>query len=154
MATHGYVLPFDPDKEDWSAYVGRLDYYLLANEVEGDAKKVAILMSNSGPTVYGTIHSLVDAETRERIMYKDLIANLTAHFDPMPSPMVQRFKFYNHVWAKEESITTYVAVLRALAEYCEFGDTLPIMLRDCLVCGVNHEGIQPCRKESNLQDSS
>jgi len=67
MATHGSVLPFDPDKEVWSAYVERLDYYLVANEVEDDAKKVAILMSNSGPTVYGTIHNLVDAETRKGI---------------------------------------------------------------------------------------
>jgi len=63
MVTHGSVLPFDPHKEDWSAYVERLDYYLVANEVEGDAKKVAILMSNSGPTVYGTIRSLRELST-------------------------------------------------------------------------------------------
>jgi len=142
MATHGSVLPFDPDKEDWSAYVEYLDYYLVENEVENDANKVAILMSNNGPTVYGTIRSLVNTETRKGIKYKDLIAILTAHFDPKPSPIVQRFKFYNRVRAKGESIATYVAALHALAEYCKFGDTLPIMLRDRLVCGVNHEGIQ------------
>jgi len=52
--------------------------------------------------------SLVDAETRKGINYKDFIAILTAHFDPKPSPIVQRFKFYNHVRAKGESIATYV----------------------------------------------
>ena len=87
MATHGSVSPFDPEKEEWNAYVERLDYYLVANGVEDDAKKVAILMSNtrsnSGPTVYGTIRSLVDAEARKGIKYKDLIAILTAHFDPV-----------------------------------------------------------------------
>ena len=62
MATHGSVSPFDPEKEEWSAYVECLDYYLVANGVEDDAKKVVILMSNSGPTVYGTIRSLVDTE--------------------------------------------------------------------------------------------
>ena len=36
----------------------------------------------------------------------------------------------------------YVAALRALAEYCEYGDSLNIMLRDKLMCGVNHKGIQ------------
>jgi len=60
------VLPFDPNKEDWSAYVERLKYYLVAygiTEEERDAaKKVAILISNFGPTGYGTIRSLVDAE--------------------------------------------------------------------------------------------
>jgi len=69
MATYGSVLPFDPDKEDWSAYVERLDYHLVANEVEDNAKKVAIFMSNSGPTVHGTIRSLEDAETRKGIKY-------------------------------------------------------------------------------------
>ena len=144
MATHGSVLPFDPEKEDRGAYVERLDYCLVANGVteEHDAKKVVILMSNCGPTVYGTIRSLVDAEARKGIKYKDLIDILTAHFDPKPSPIVQRFKFYNRIRAKGESIAAYVAALRALAEHCEFGDTLPIMLRDRLVCGVNHEGIQ------------
>ena len=142
MATHGSVSPFDPEKEEWNAYVERLDYYLVANGVEDDAKKVAILMSNSGPTVYGTIRSLVDAEARKGIKYKDLIAILTAHFDPKPSPIVQRFKFYNRARAKGETIAAYAAALHALAEYCDFGDSLSTMLRDCLVCGVNHEGIQ------------
>ena len=32
--------------------------------------------------------------------------------------------------------------VRTLAEYCEYGDSLNIMLHDRLVCGVNHEGIQ------------
>jgi len=68
MATHGSVLLFGPEKEEWSTYVERLDYYLVANGVtnEHDAKKVAILMSNCGPTVYGTIRSLVDAEARKK----------------------------------------------------------------------------------------
>ena len=138
MATHGSVSPFGPEKEEWSAYVERLNYYLVANGVEDDAKKVAILMSNSGPTEYGTIRSLVDAEARKGIKYKDLIAILTAHFDPKPSPIVQRFKFYNRARAKGETI----AALRALAEHCDFGDSLSTMLRDRLVCGVNHKGIQ------------
>ena len=78
--------------------------------------------------MYGTIRSLVDAEAWKGIKYKDLIALLSAHFDPKSSPIVQRFKFYNHIRAKGETIATYVAALHALAEYCEFGDTLPIML--------------------------
>ena len=29
-----------------------------------------------------------------------------------------------------------------LTEHCEFGDTLDMMLRDCLVCGVNNDQLQ------------
>ena len=42
--------------------------------------------------------------------------------------------------AAGESIAGYVAALRELAEHCKYGTTLPEMLRDRLVCGVNHEG--------------
>ena len=39
-------------------------------------------------------------------------------------------------------MSSYVAELRALAEFCNFGDTLELMLRDRLVCGVNKEATQ------------
>ena len=38
--------------------------------------------------------------------------------------------------------TAYVAELRKLTEHCNFGDTLPEMLRDRLVCGINNKKIQ------------
>lgn len=40
------------------------------------------------------------------------------------------------------SLSENVAALRQLSEYCEYGDTLYQMLRDRLVCGVNHEKLQ------------
>ena len=38
-----------------------------------------------------------------------------------------------------ESIANYVAALKQIAKYREYGNTLNMMLRDCLVCGVNHQ---------------
>ena len=38
----------------------------------------------------------------------------------------------------------FVAELRALAEFCNYGETLNDMLRDCIVCGVRDERIQRC----------
>lgn len=39
-----------------------------------------------------------------------------------------------------------------MAEDCEFGEVLPDMLRDRLVCGINNARIQRCLlQESNLQ---
>ena len=47
---YSWTVPrFNPEKEEWSAYVECLNYYLVANSIEDDTKKVAILMSNSGP---------------------------------------------------------------------------------------------------------
>ena len=53
-----------------------------------------------------------------------------------------RLKFNTQVRTKDESIATYVASVRQLSEFCEFGDTLEAMLRDRLVCGVNDDRIQ------------
>ena len=44
--------------------------------------------------------------------------------------------------AEEETVANYVASLRAIAKYCDYGDTLNMMLRDRLVCGINHQVIQ------------
>jgi len=81
-------------------------------------------------------------KTRKTIKYAKHIEILAKHFNPKPSSIVQRFKFYNRTQAKGETIATYVTSIHALAEHCEFNDTLNMMLCDQLICGVNHEGIQ------------
>ena len=40
----------------------------------------------------------------------------------------------------------FVAELRKLTEYCEYGESLNDMLRERLVCGINHERTQQCLK--------
>ena len=41
-----------------------------------------------------------------------------------------------------ESVAMFVAELRSLTEYCNFGDTLKVMIRNHLVCGINDDAIQ------------
>lgn len=64
------------------------------------------------------------------------------HFNPKPSEIVQRFKFDSRVRKPTESVAEYVAELRKLAQDCNYGQTLPPMLRDRLVCGVSDDRIQ------------
>ena len=61
---------------------------------------------------------------------------------PKPSSIVQHFKFNTRIRKSGESIATYVAELRAIGEHCDFGDTLDLMIRDRLVCGINDTCIQ------------
>ena len=64
------------------------------------------------------------------------------YYEPLPSPIVQRYKFNTRNRAPRETVAAYVAALREIAEHCNYGTSLSEMLRDRLVCGVNHEGIQ------------
>ena len=74
--------------------------------------------------------------------FDEIGALVKEYYEPTPSAIVQRFKFNTRSRSSGESIAGYVAALRELAEHCQYGASLAEMLRDRLVCGVNHEGIQ------------
>ena len=120
----------------------QLNYYFVANDVTTAKKKVAILLSACGSSTFKTIESVVGAETLKEIDYGDLVTKLSQHYDPVPSSIVQRYKFYNRAREEGESIADFVASLREITKYCDYRDTLNMMLRDRLVCGVNHQAIQ------------
>ena len=93
-------------------------------------KSVLSFFSGCGPETYQTIRSIVDSETLSTEKFDTLVDIITAHYDPKPSFIVQRFKFYNRTRAAGESIATFLAALRKIAEHCEYKDTLKDMLRD------------------------
>ena len=64
------------------------------------------------------------------------------YYETKPSQIVQRYKFNTRMRAPQESIVTYVTALREIAQDCGFGDSISDMIRDRLVCGVQHDGIQ------------
>ena len=67
---------------------------------------------------------------------------LTKHFKPAPSEIFERFKFHSRSRKPCESVATFIAELRSLAEFCNFGDTLEPMLSDRIVCGINDDVLQ------------
>lgn len=144
MATlqFGQVQDYDRTKEEWTQYWDRFQCYCEANGITDAAKKRAILLSSVGCSTYKLLSSLTAPAKPVEKSLDDLNALLKAHFNPAPSPIVQRYKFYNRSRQPAESISTFLAELRAIADDCNFGDTLNEMLRDRLVCGVNDKVIQ------------
>ena len=139
MATpqFGQVQDFDRAKEEWTQYWDRFQCYCEANGITDTAKQRAILLSSVGCSTYKLLSSLTAPAKPVETSLNDLNSLLKAHFNPAPSPIVQRFKFYNRCRQQGESIATFLAELRAIADDCKFGDTLNDMLRDRLVCGVS-----------------
>ena len=66
------------------------------------------------------------------------------HFCSPPSEIVQWFKFSSRVRKPGESVATYIAELCLLSQYCNFGETLELMLSDGIVCGINDAQTQKC----------
>ena len=67
---------------------------------------------------------------------------MTNHENPKRNPIAERFQFNMRNRKTGESVSQYMAELRRLSQYCEYGDSLDSVLRDRLVCGINHDRTQ------------
>lgn len=135
---HGHLGHFNPANETWSSYAERLD---LANDVR-DEKKKAILLSVCGPETFQLLRNLAQPATLQEKTYAQLAKLLSEHFEPAPSPIIQRFQFNTRTKKMKESVAEYIAELKKIARHCDYKDTLNDMLRDRLVCGVNDTRIE------------
>ena len=145
--TFGRVEAFDESVETWEHYTERLGQYFVANGIGDEkddekARRRAILLSVCGAKTYKLMSDLLAPTKPSEKSYKELVDLVQNQLVPKPSEIVQRFKFHNRSQEEGETVAEYVAGLRNLAEHCEFKDTLEIMIRDRIVCGIKDERIQ------------
>ena len=95
-----------------------------------------------GPTVFKLIHNLASPAKPGDKSYRALVKLLTEHYRPTPSETVQRFKFHSRSRKPGESVANFVAELRVLAEFCNFGSSLEEMLRNQIVCSISDSAVQ------------
>ena len=74
--------------------------------------------------------------------YSELVAVLQEHYNLTPSETIQCSRFNSRFRKPGESVSTFVAELCALAEFCNFGGSLDEMIRDRIVCRITHVKIQ------------
>ena len=139
---HGAVVPFNHDQDDWSEYVERLEHYFAANDIVSADKQRAILLSAVGPPTYRLIRTLVSPDKVTDFTYSVLVEKARAHFNPKPSPIVKRYEFNTRRQGENEVVATYIAELRKIAEFCDYGPVLADMLRDRLICGIANKTVQ------------
>jgi len=64
------------------------------------------------------------------------------HYEPKPQKYVQRTKFENRNRHPTETVSQYVAALRHLSEFCDFGNSLEERICERIVRGINDGNIQ------------
>ena len=114
-----------------------------------DTLKRATLLSVIGPRTFKLLTNLITPAKPGDKTYTELVEVLTDYFIPKQSEIVQRSKFYSHLRKPGENMLSYVPELHTLAELCNFGLTLDVMILNRLICGVNDDSIQK-RKETNF----
>ncbi|KAJ8027406.1 hypothetical protein HOLleu_32542 [Holothuria leucospilota] len=132
----GTLQQYNSDIETWTEYVERMEHFFDANEIAENEKRKAVLLSSVGPKTYKLMKTLLSPATPRDKTFTELVKLVKEHECPKPSPIVQRFKFNTRKQKERETVAEYVADLRRIAEYCEYGDKLEEMLRDRIVCGV------------------
>ena len=72
--------------------------------------------------------SLVSPKKPTELKFAELVEVLQKHYNPKQSVIVQHYRFSTRNHLTGETIASYIAELRHLAEHCEFGTTLNAML--------------------------
>ena len=105
-------------------YVEHLQQYLAANKIKNADQQRAVLLSVCGPATYRVIRSLVSPKKPTELKFGELVEVLQKHYDPKPSVTVQCYQFNTRNRLTGETIASYIAKLRHLAEHCKFGTAL------------------------------
>ena len=146
----GTIEPFDTSANDLETYVARLEQFLEANGIAND-KKVATLLTLIGGPTFQLLNNLVSPDNPKDKNLDELKDALKQHFSPAPLEIAERYRFHKRDQASGETVATYLAELRRLARYCNFGASLDTYLRDRLACGLKNEGvIKKLLQEKNL----
>ena len=83
-------------------------------------KRRAILLSVCRSKVYKPMCNLLAPAKPKEKSYQELVKLIQDHLAPTSSEIAQRLKFHNRFRKEGESVTDFVAVLRNLAEHCEY----------------------------------
>ncbi len=138
---------------DWSSYQERCDFYFVANKITDSKIKRAVFLSVVGDTTYQLIRGLLSPKKLTEVHFGDIIKSLSAHYTPQKNVIVERYKFNMCNRKSGQSVTDYVAELKELSRFCDFGVTeedatlttqlvLEESLRDRFVCGLGESHIQ------------
>ena len=123
MATIEKLGEFGTDVEDWSQYSVRMGFYFVVNGVRGDVKKKTTFLLDIGPSTHKLLQSLLAMAT-----VQDTDLDLQNHFEPQPSAIVQRAKFYSRLRERGETVAEYLSEFPAIAALLNFGDKLDDMV--------------------------
>ena len=95
-----------------------------------------------GEKAYKLMRSLISPAKPNDKLFGQLVEAMRGHLCPLPPEIVQCNKFNSRIRQDGESVAVYVSELKALAQYCNFGETLEVMLWDRIVCGINDQQTQ------------
>ena len=112
--------------ESWKEYKEDMNNYLVAaglSDASGE-RKVAILLYGLGSKYRKIFNSFRFDPLETKNNYDIVIEKFDKHFEPKKLTKLYMKSFDAGVQGSHESISDYIAKLREIAKYCDFGATL------------------------------
>ena len=137
------IAAFDPKSVEWELYETQFDLFILANEVDDEKQKKALLLASNGMTALAYVRDFsmpTDLKDNE-VDYKKLVKQLRDHYDKITAALVSRREFTNIRQQENKSVQVFAAALRAAVVHCQFGGDVDIRLRDQFVIGFRIDAI-------------
>ena len=138
--TIGSIAEFTLD-EDWAMWYERVEQYVLANEVHA-SKHVSLFLTLLGKEDYALLRNLCTPHVPAQLPLATLANTMKDHLQPAPSIIRERYKFKECKQQVGEDVKRYVANLKRLSTFCEFGNNLENSIRDQFVWGLASESIK------------
>ena len=88
----GNLSKFKPEN-DCNNYIEQMEFFFLANFIEADNKKKALLLSSCGSDTYKLFESLVAPGDIGRSSYTEIKCLMGEHKNPKPNQIAKQFKF-------------------------------------------------------------
>ena len=101
----------DPDREKWSSYVMRAEFYFDSNNITTEQKKKAALCSTMSPETFALLQNLLTREATD-VSYEEVKAALKQHFEEKRNFLAAHLDFFRTVQQEVQSITDFLAELR------------------------------------------
>lgn len=134
-------VPNFSSSSSWTVFEERLDQWFVANKLDEESQKVAILLTLLDEEVYTTLRNLLHPDLPKDKSYKEVGDCLRSHFSKHVNIFRERKLFYEAKQLSNESVTEWIERLKSLVVNCSFGGYLSNVLRDKFVTGITQANL-------------
>ncbi|KAK2706766.1 hypothetical protein QYM36_014717 [Artemia franciscana] len=117
----GTVNEFDGNS-DFADYVDQLEQYFIANDITREEKKKDAILTSCGALTYALIKNLLAPEKPSGKSFAEIVRTVKEPLCLKKLVIAERNKFHQRSQRQGESVNTYIAELKRLAETCDFDE--------------------------------
>ncbi|XP_055714804.1 uncharacterized protein LOC129808923 [Phlebotomus papatasi] len=137
---------FEKNKSSWDRWVMRLEETFSCFGITDGAKKRSMILHYMGQENFEKLCDRITPQVPRDLTYEQIVAQLKECFNPVPNEIVEIYEFQKREQREGETCDEYLAALRKMATYCNFGcatcNYLVKALRNQFVAGLKNKSIQ------------